>query len=140
MADQQHYIFISSDDSTNYHPTNSPSQFCVELPQTLNLPGVWYCALTDIQLKGSAPVFEEMNVVCDLCEHSYIRNNLQPILRRIPGEGKKRTTYSFSPLYYFKVSCDQVNRININILDSKLSPASVLQGTLICTLHLRRAA
>ena len=43
------YVNISSDNSLDYFPNNSPSDFRLHLKQTLRLHGYWTVALTDIQ-------------------------------------------------------------------------------------------
>ena len=48
MDEKNIYLFLSSDDSKNYHPDNVAHSFTVELPERVNLDGNWMIALCDI--------------------------------------------------------------------------------------------
>ena len=47
------YVTLTSNSSTKYFPTNSPSKFTVQLPHPLSLSGEWEVALTEIQFTNS---------------------------------------------------------------------------------------
>ena len=47
------YVTLTSNSSTNFFPTNSPSKFTVQLPHPLSLTGEWEVALTEIQFTNS---------------------------------------------------------------------------------------
>ena len=45
MGSTSHYLFLGNDDILDIYPNNKPTNFTVELPQTLYLDGNWECAI-----------------------------------------------------------------------------------------------
>ena len=83
----QHYLYISSIDSLNLYPTNSPGQFYCKLPQPLNLRGLWECGLIQLQFVNSYFAGTDppkcFYVCSDICTESVLLERKIPVLRRI---------------------------------------------------------
>ena len=122
------YLFLSSSDSTHIYPNNSPFDFIVEFPQTLELNGNWLCALTEINYTNAE---EELYVYCDICEYSYVCNGFKPLLRVINGSN------IFETLYYIPVNQQAVKRIHVYIRDREGQIPSFNTSDLRCTLALK---
>ncbi len=54
MADLEFSILISNKDSANIYTDNTPYFFKVELPNAINLPGVWTCSVDGVYSSGQA--------------------------------------------------------------------------------------
>jgi hypothetical protein len=132
------HLFLSSLDSEALHPGNTPSDFTVELPQSIQLAGVWECALLDFQLSGATSPSDPFCLCSDICEESYVGDNQLPIFRRISLKGKKKDLFmQFNPLQYVTVKRDQFKRIRVFITSPRHTTVTVPSGELTCTLHLR---
>ena len=133
MSHHTIHIYCNSEDSKEYYPDNTAVDFRVNLRETLNIPGRWVCALTDIKIP------EELNetafLCCDLCDSSLtVSQGRYPILRRIPIPWS-----SILPLVYVPVKKDTFNAIHLYLRNSRGgSFTSTIKGTLECTLQLKR--
>ncbi len=54
MADLEYSMLISNKDSETIYPDNTPYFFLVELPNAINLPGVWTCSVDGVYSSGHA--------------------------------------------------------------------------------------
>lgn len=120
------YLFVSSDDSLEYHPTNSTYDFTITLPQTIH--GDWEIALGDITYVSH---FEDLYVFCDLCEYSYVKDTSLPLLRLISGIGE------FENLYFHTVTRNVIQRIRIFITNKNLETPSQDIGPVRLTLVMK---
>ena len=104
------YLFISSRDSIKFHAENKPHTFILELAERLNLPGRWMVALSDINLNVN--VNDCLYVFCDICDISYVRNSMRPILRMIyPTQSSM--SYTFPDRYYIPIVQRNFSRLQI---------------------------
>ncbi len=132
------HLFLSSLDSHQLHPGNTPGDFTVELPQSMELKGMWECALVDFQLIGASVAYDPFCLCTDICEESCVGDTQLPILRRLTLKGQKKDSLvQFINLNYVRVNKDQINRIRIYIKSTKHHNFAVSSGELSCTLHLR---
>lgn len=123
------YLFLHSQDSLLTYPQNHPTDFTIDLPQPLQLPGKWSIALTEINIIPNKKI--DLYIYCDLCEYSYQRNTCKPILRIIRGSS------TFSKPYFIPVAVNYAPRIRLYIRDSKGNIPSFDISTSRCTLALR---
>lgn len=131
----EHYLFLSSNDSLNYHTSNHSVDFTVELNRELLLEGRWKLALLDLTcdvIKSS-----HVTLCCDLCCPSWIYDQYLPVLRSFPV-----TTGVFSPNfafpYYIESHASSVKRLRLYIISDTGFPSSFIDGPLRCTLHLQQ--
>jgi hypothetical protein len=83
--ENNYYLYLTSEDSTDIPPENSPSDFTVELPRSLSLDGDWECCLKEL----CAPPGSEVLYVCsDLCLESFACDTSYPVLRVVSGTTK----------------------------------------------------
>lgn len=123
------YLFLHSEDSLLTHPQNNATDFTVDLPQPLDLPGKWSIALTEISITPNKKA--DLYVYCDVCDYSYQRNTRKPILRIIKG------STTFAKPYYIPVAVNYTPRIRVYIRDSKGNIPSFEISTSRCTLALK---
>jgi hypothetical protein len=137
--ENSYYLYLTSEDSTDRHPENSPSDFTVELPRPLSLTGDWECCLKEL---CAPPGFEVLYVCSDLCLESFACDTSYPVLRVVYGstKSKKKSSLTFDNPYYVRVYTDRLHRLRIFIRGERLEPISFKSGTVTCTLHLTRVS
>ena len=136
MDIDQHFIFISSNQSNNIFSLNTNSNFTIELPSLLNLNDYWEVALKEIWYK-STEAKEIVDILTDFCNESLVNGNFLPILRRIYI--KKGLQYKcFDDSFYLPISRKQLKNISFYLKSSDNNYVSFLSGELNITLHLRR--
>ena len=123
------YLFLSSEDSTSTHPSNSMFDFTIEFPQPLELEGKWECALTEIVYSDS--INGDLYVYCDICAYSYVSDSYKPLLRIVDGSD------IFEKQYFIPVTQQVVPRLRLYIRDKQGNIPSVDEETLRCTLALK---
>ena len=126
----QFYLFLSSRDSKNLHPTNRASDFTVQLPRIISLEGQWECGLTEVDVNGALK--EPLYLCTNVCGESYVRDTSLPLLRVI---AQKKKVYE-NP-FYMRLTGNSLHHIRIYLKKGDLTEASVSGGTK-CTLHFRR--
>ena len=142
MCLQHRLLNLSSDDSKDVFPGNTPGWFTVKLPQILKLCGEWDGALTEIVFK---PIFESarpksLYVCCDIVQPSYGSDSLMPILRKVavPENFNNKLIVMFPENYYIRLSREEIQYINIYIKDENWEDVSFSSQTLDCTLQLKQ--
>lgn len=129
----EHFLFVSSSDSLNYFPKNSPRDFTIELNKELNLEGNWKMAILDIWLESSKRDY--LNICCDISEPSHAQDC--PIVRRLwAGEGEIEERFSFP--YYLPVHTKSLKRFRTYIKGTQGDLASLSNKPLKCTFHLKK--
>ena len=131
----EHYLFLTSRDSLQYHKSNHWSDFTVELNQDLILEGRWKVALLDVtcDVKKS----NQVTLCCDLISPSWIKDGLAPVLRSFyASEGYFTINFPFP--YYIKTHACTVRRVRLYMLDDVESLGSFTNRPLTCTLHLKQ--
>ena len=134
MTEGDFYIFLTSRDSLRYHPDNRGYDFTVELPERVELKGNWKVALCDIFLNEK--ISNSLMVFSDICEYSFVRDSIEPILRILIPNNRK--SHIFPDRYYMGVRQSNLGRIKIYIKDSSLNNAVALKGEIQLTLHLKK--
>lgn len=133
MGKDRYQFYLCSEDSENLQPQNKVTDFIVELPEPLDLPGIWEVGLyqADYRLSRQSG---NIYLCCDLCEESLIHGRQLPILQKLEPRGGY-----FNPIPLFvDVKADFIRRIHLCLLDTELKPMPVESGKFECTLILRR--
>ena len=134
MDEKNIYLFLSSDDSKNYHPDNVAHSFTVELPERVNLDGNWMIALCDIYTEDL--ITETLYLYSDICDYSYIKNSLEPVLRMIfPSNNHGQY---FSEKYYIPIRAKTLGRIKVYIRDRSMNVPDSFSKRIALTFHLKR--
>ena len=135
MNVMEHFLFLSSNDSLNYHKSNHWADFTIELNHDVRLEGHWKVALLDFtcDVKASGKV----TVCCDLCSPSWINDRYEPVLRSFYAQ-EGYFTINFPFPYYFQSHACAVKRVRVYILTDTTSSASFTNRPLQCTLHLKK--
>ena len=130
-----HYLFLSSNDSKDEYPDNMSTEFTIELPRVYTLEGQWECALAEIEPNVNT---DTLYVCADLCQESYAENTMIPVLRRLRNIKKGKKPFEFPVLYYVPVKKTHIDRIRIFIRGGKLQLIAKDKTITRCVLHLRR--
>ena len=130
------YLFLASDDSSDFYPLNTPGHFSIKLPETMHMDGSWMCALRDLQCKTTNPT--DLLLFCDAIDDSYIRERKLPVLQRIPSTLDSRAVRSFDSSVCFRVTRHAMNVITVYITDGGLKETSFTEEPTYCTLHFFR--
>ena len=118
------YLFLSSNESLEYHPKNTTYDFTVELPQILD--GKFSFALLDIAAEKK--ISEALYVFCDSCEYSLAHDRMAPLLRIATQAGEVRIAY------FVKASRRVIQRIRIYITNRNFQTPMADIGQIRCTL------
>ena len=131
----EHYLFISSKDSLQYHKSNHWSDFTVELNQDLFLAGLWKVALLDVTC--DVVKSHHVTLCCDLTSPSWINDRLAPVLRSFYAtEGQATINFPFP--YYIRTHACSVKRVRLYMLNDTAWLGSFTDAPLTCTLHLKQ--
>ena len=143
------YLFVSSIDSLDLHPSNTVHDFVVELGRNYELTcsrrEKWCMALLEVRLDQgdvTQPILENTVITCDLAQPSYIQGTEQCILRSIdPSEGTQ-TASLYQPYYIGMKQCS-FSRLRIRLLTRDLqTPRWAEQQTesarLTCIIHIQK--
>ena len=136
MNGKDFFLFISSSDSSSFHPENKIYNFIVELPERINLLGKWQVALCDFHL--SEGTSEMLYIFSDLWDYSYVRDSVQPILQIIYPHGSEKKNYMFPRFFYIPITNNNFTRLNFYIKDKTLRLLTSLTGEIQMTLHFKR--
>jgi len=129
-------MFLSSLDSSDYFPNNASTDFTIELPHNIFLPGKWQCALLDINF--SDVIVKDLVILSDLCAASYIAEMHHSVLRTIPATST--TAMYFNLPIWFDVTRNELKRLRIYIQTRDFTTPSFLLGPVQCTLELIKLA
>ena len=135
MGEDNIYFFLSSIDSSNFHPNIKPYNFTFEVPERTNLIGDWQVGICDFH--ASTVTNETLYLFSDIADYSYIRNSMQGIIRLLPQSNSNKYQL-FNKIYCLPVKTKNFSRIVIYIKNKNLHFASSLTGVVELTLHLRR--
>ena len=138
MGSETVHLFLSSSDSLHLYPNNNPTSFVCGLPEILYLPGKWKVALSEIYyfISGGFGDTDYICIFCDICQVSYVHNNFQPVLRRLPA--RRFREQELKHLYYIPVKTSFLKRIRLYILTETGETPSFIRKSFTCTLVLKR--
>ena len=130
------YVFLSSDCSKEYFPSNTPSNFTCILPKRMELSGNWEVALMQIEYPSSAQS-ARVNVYTDIINNVMYGDDMIPILRRINVLAKGKFININVP-FYMPLNKDYIDQISIHIMGDTKVTHSFSSYPLKCTLHFRK--
>ena len=136
--EDEYFLFLKSNDSSGYFPSNSPGYFTVQLPEAIYFDdGIWYCALRAITCKLVVPA--DLYIFCDLIQHSYVLDRKLPILQNIPKQSMEQGTRiveNYDSTLCFRITRSIVSNITLYIRDENLAVPSFGSDPTTCTLQL----
>ena len=133
------YLHFHCADSLLSHVDNHAGDFTVDLPRRFLLNGQWECGLSEITFVSNFEKSTHRIYVCsNLVEDSYVKGTSLPILRSIDVDAEEKVDLIMNPVFYFKVQCEELRRLQIFIRDDALGPSRFKIDRLFCTLHFRR--
>ena len=147
MDKSEHFVFLSSNDSSGIYTGNKPYDFTVSLPSRLRLEGeTWSCALLQASFVDSSREVGcgVLIFLSDLVEESYIRNHFLPVLdvtydvsssrRKIVNQVMEIA----NPLYH-RITRKYIDSIRVWIKDElSLKECTDIVEPVRCILHFKR--
>lgn len=135
MSKREHRIYFSS----AYCERNfNLGNFTVNLPISLDLTGIWRCAIRDIFISSaSISSIDYIYILGDFCETSILhREKLLPVLSKVFLENKEKY-YNFPDPLYIPLKQNQLSSFELRFLNPDLKTIDFGEKFLIeCTLHL----
>ena len=132
MCENQFFIHLFSNASDNYFPENTAHTFTSVLPETLTLPGRWYCGLVEIEYSKKSSNQEpplHLAVHTDICQTSITGNQKSSLLRYIPmprTKGARRVFHTPATVNYLLVNKNVIDRISVSIKPYNTTPESLV--------------
>lgn len=140
-SEDEHILFISSDQSLTFYPENKPFHFKVNLSESIYLPEgeTWEMGVVDFYTPTVAKKNDtrELYILSDLCMGvNVFHNQYSGLLRRIfPTLNSWNNVFSH-PLYV-PVKKTEIHDLEVHILTERGEDASFLTQRLSFTLHIR---
>lgn len=136
MSEREHRIYFSSDFSTQDRVTGS---FTVNLPFSLNLEGVWRCAILDFFIRpdiSDSHSSQFIYILADFCQTSFIHQTTElPILKKVHLNNSAQY-YDFSNPLYIPLKQSSLTDFDLVFLDSFLLPVTLTRPSKIeCMIH-----
>ena len=125
------YLFLSSEDSAHIYPTNTQTDFTVDLLQFFYLPPAeWECALVGVYFDGKLQ--NPLYILSNICCESYVRDTYLPLLGIVDRPGKIENPH------YMELSLHRFNTIKVYAQNSSLEPPLIDSKTMRYVLHIRK--
>ena len=90
------YLYLDSEQSKKLYPTNTSSNFTIQLPAPYHLTGEWECGL--VQYNFDYRVKPGLYFCCDLLTESHAGEFMLPVLRRVHDSSWQFRTILYVPL------------------------------------------
>ena len=136
LSKSEHVFFLSSDDCLDRFPSNKASDFRVELPELIRLPGVWICCLHSIAFKER--IIDNIDIMTYICEEIYLFGSKHQALQTIAPSPSSMLEYT-NPIW-IDVSRDELKQLRLFIRTYNMTDAAFLNRTVKFTLVLKRVA
>lgn len=128
--DNSRYIFLSSKDSLQGFPDNTPSSFRCRLPDRLHLsPEDWWCGLVECRLPTN--IESPVQLCCNFIHSSIVGEFQTPILSLISDAVTRPNHVIYVPVKDPELS---IVHLYLNTSGRDISPLTT--GVSYCTLHL----
>ena len=145
MERTEHFLFLSSEDSSKTYVSNKPYDFQVAFPSRLRLEGEgWTCALLQGSFSYQKPIEPGRIIIffCDLVQESYIRDEFLPVLDMTHQIKKRRVPNQLfeiaNPLYH-PITRNYIDSVRIWIKEEQtLQECTELREPVRCILHLKK--
>jgi hypothetical protein len=136
--DNSIYLFLSSNDSKEYFPKNSSTNFRIKLKTPLILDEHWYIALFDARLPiKSDDSSRSVTIFCNLCKSSIIFDQARPVLRQI-GRREARQSMPLCNKQFFPITQRRVDTLHIYLRNEKDAIPALTTHPVELILHLTR--
>jgi len=126
------YAYVSSTDSLNLHPQNTPSNFIVQLPQYIRLDkGEWTCGVVQCILpkRISKPVY----ITTDFVESSVFHGTLKPVLCMTTVKTKE-----FIHVKHVPVKRNQISTLRIKLVNRRGEEVNFTEDETLLVLEFRQ--
>ena len=126
------YLFASSKDSLTFHPNNSSTSFTIQLPEELQLSGIWTCSLSSLKCVSKSNA--DLYVFSDILEESIVNSRKLPIMQYVSGK-RGKIVRGFDGSIAPRVVRHRIGTIHIYITDAHLNKAPLTGEITTCTLR-----
>jgi len=117
-------VYASSEDSKTVFTNNQPTDFIVQLDRNIKLDAGSYVELLEIRYKCSKKDKEDICVLSDLCQESFLFGKPSTVLGVFQLTGLRTDKITFERSIKLKTIHGQINRFRIYIKGRQdLSPA-----------------
>ena len=137
--EDEHFLFLKSDDSLDFYPLNRPDNFTVQLSEPIHLDdSIWICALRDFTCHLTYP--QNLYIFCDIVQDSHVFGRKLPIMQRVPEMVNDQTyvVESYDSSVCFKITRPVLTHITVYIKNAQLLRPSFADKPTTCMLHLIR--
>jgi hypothetical protein len=140
---EHYYLHVNCNDSSEFYPTNDPSDFRIKLPRPLTLEGEWECGLINLSFWPQFATSEkpkEIYICTDLIGNSYAMDGLHPILKRIsvPENVITKVNINYAHVDFITLNQSILQTVQLYIMDNTGVAPSFLTKDLYCSLLLRK--
>lgn len=105
------YLYISSKDSIDLYPQNTPANFIVQLPQHLQLDeGTWTCGVLQCVLPSTPR--SATYITCDFVESSFLGGHAQPVLAMTTVKTKEYVNVTRVPIKRTQLPTIRIKLVN----------------------------
>ena len=130
-AHSQHVLHVSPLDSKALYPKNNATEFYVQLPYALDLPGRWECALLAATVRPKWQKANEIVILCcDALNDSYCYGSMCQILQEINHRDFKGGRCLYLNPIYRDVQVQSAKRLRFSLKGGALEPSEELTLTL----------
>lgn len=137
----ERYIYVKSDESSEYFDHNKTYKFKVHLQLPLYFYGKWKVALVQFHAtekgKSSSKADEGLYVYTDLCKESIVYGEERALLRRLEKTEKGKWDYTFDTPFYVPVK-KELREFEIYIWREHDKDATELNKPVYLTLHFKQ--
>ena len=138
--EQSYILHLSPDDSRVTFPTNSCTDFIVELDKPIKLPPDSFVEMLEIRAMLDDRSRDTIYVLSDICQNSIVFATQAPVLRAVTIGGLKRVAHEFTNPYKIKVSTGELRRCHIYLRGRDFKELSFNVAELEVTLRITHEA
>ena len=113
----QFMLYVSEKDSADIYPDNNPRGFTVQLPQIINLNGLWGCCIKKVHLNTVSVIRAPLTIGCDFCEENYHYGRNEQVLMDfiLKSEGGWREYEPYCPDNYTSIKNNSLRIIKFRL-------------------------
>ena len=131
------YVILSSDNSKDYFPNNSPASFRSHLNIPLILNGMWRVAIVEANISTTISKTEALLVHSNICDDSIVNGYSKPLLRRLMSVDPGNWSIILDSPHYVPIKVSEIYNIDIFITDDQGDNVSFLDQSSTITLHFK---
>lgn len=138
--EQSYILHLSPDDSKTTFPTNSCTDFIVELDKSIPLPPDSFVEMLEIRAMLDDRSRDTIYILSDICENSVLFATQAPLLRAVAIAGVRRVAHEFTNPYKIRVSTQELRRCRIYLRGRDFKELSFNVTELEVTLRITHSA